>query len=367
MTTQMFPKELLDSLVEKRVDYFVNYTMTHPILEQVAKKLLLTLYQAGGPSLIFLLGSTGVGKTTLLRFIVQSVYKKALNKMKSDKGYIPIAGIISVSPEFSQFDWQDFYIRGLRALQEPLIGYKTNRDRRFAFEDALQNRHSDYFYIDEAQEFRKVPSGRKLRDQTDCLKSISNISKVKFLLVGTYEAETLLDQSDQLTRRSVNIHFPRYTIKNEKEIKTFKGLINSLTCHLPLAEQSDLTSHYDYIYERSLGCFGIMKDWFSRTLGAVLENDNMAHTITLNDLEQHAMSPKKCLTILTAIKKGEETFSETQDQLANLQRGLEVYRNKVDDVTNSVSTKKQQQKKGVGKPNPRHYKLKEEEICEEEK
>jgi len=375
MKIQKFPNELLSSPAQQRVEYFVNHVMSHPILEQVSKELFLTLYQAGGPSLIFLLGPTGVGKTTLLKFLVQAVYKKASSRMESDKGYIPIAGISAIAAEFSQFDWTDFHFRGLRSLQEPLIenkiSYKdSKRKLRFAFEDALQNRHLDAFYIDEAQHMTKVPSGSKLRDQTDCLKSISNISGVRMLLVGTYEADALLDLSDQLCRRSTTINFPRYIIENEKQIKLLKGLINSLTCHLPLAEEPDFATHFEYILERSLGCVGIMKNWFSRTLGAVLEDNDNAHTITLKNLEKQALSPQKCLTILAAIKRGEEKMTETQDEISQLRRGLGLQVEKVNGTSGSDSAKKERQERSksireVGKPSPRRYELGTEAFFEE--
>ena len=115
MVTPKFPHELLQQSATQRVEYFVNYVMSHPLLSQVFTELLEALYQAGGPSLIFLLGPTGVGKTTLLKRLTEIVIERAQAQMELDKGYIPIASITAVSPEFSQFDWHDFYIRGLKS------------------------------------------------------------------------------------------------------------------------------------------------------------------------------------------------------------------------------------------------------------
>lgn len=365
MTEEYFPRNLLDAPVRERVEYFKGFLTSHPVINAVYEELKQVIYQPGGPSLIFLLGPTGVGKTTLLNYLVSKVLEEAQERMEADKGYIPIAGISAVSPEFSQFDWQDFYIRSLRALREPLIDKKISykdpkRKLRFAFEDALKNRHPDVFYIDEAQELRKVPTGRKLRDQTDCLKSISNISSVRLLLTATYEADMLLDLSDQLCRRSITIHFPRYLIGTEEQRDDFKNVIENLTCYMPLAKQPDFLLDWEYIYERTCGCVGIMKEWFARTLGAVLEEDENAETLTLEQLQKHALSASKCLTIFKAIKNGEKRLEENKEDLIDLRQGLGISK----EEPKVSEAPKDKQRQDVGKPKPRSYPLGEAEPIE---
>ena len=144
--------------------------------------------------------------------------------------------------------------------------------------------------MDEAQNLGKVASGRKLRDQTDCLKSLANLGKTRFLLSGTYELLMLRNLSAQLCRRTLDIHFPRYRAEVEQDIRAFKSVVQTFQRYLPLAETPDLLECWDLCYERSIGCVGILKDWLSRTLSAVLERDDMALTLTRKDLERHAWS-----------------------------------------------------------------------------
>lgn len=122
-----FPRELLNQPMQARVAYFVGYTMAHPKLVEAAAKLMHSIEQPAGASLIFIFGPTGVGKSTLLRRVSQKITEAALAHMKIAKGYIPIAGIEAVAPEFSNFDWKDFYYRALLGLQEPMIDNKINR------------------------------------------------------------------------------------------------------------------------------------------------------------------------------------------------------------------------------------------------
>ena len=318
-----FPRELLNQPTPARVAYFVGYTMAHPKLVEAAVKLIHSIEQPAGASLIFIFGPTGVGKSTLLRRVSQKITQAALPQMEIAPGYIPIAGIEAVAPELANFDWKDFYYRVLLALQEPMIDNKINYSStkltlRFALEQALHYRKPDAFYIDEAQNLGKVASGRKLRDQVDCIKSLANIGKTKFLLSGTYELLMLRNLSGQLTRRSIDIHFPRYRAEFDQDVRAFKSVVQSFQRYLPLAEAPDLLGCWDFCYERSIGCVGILKDWLSRTLSAVLERDENALTLTFKDLERHAWSLEQCMIMLCEAKEEEKKLTHRasiQDEL----------------------------------------------------
>ena len=93
-----FPRELLNQPTQARVAYFADYTMAHPRLVEAAVKLMHSIEQPAGASLIFIFGPTGVGKSTfLLRRVSQKITEAALPEMETDKGYIPIAGIEAIS------------------------------------------------------------------------------------------------------------------------------------------------------------------------------------------------------------------------------------------------------------------------------
>lgn len=152
-------------------------------------------------------------------------------------------------------------------------------------EKALQHRRPKLFYVDEAQNLGKVSTGKHLKDQADCIKSISNLGGVPILLVGTYELLYLRNLSAQLCRRSTDIHYPRYRLDIPGDKKAFKNIVATFQRHLPLMEEPALTGNWEFCYERSLGCIGMLKDWLSRTLAGTLLNAGDANTITLADLE----------------------------------------------------------------------------------
>ena len=118
--------------------------------------------------------------------------------------------------------------------------------------------------IDEAQHFSRIATGRRLQDQLDTLKSLSNMTGTLLVLFGSYELHHFRNLSGQLSRRSIDVHFPRYDIRVQDDVEAFRNLLFTFQGELPLAEEPDLDARWDYFYERSLGCAGVLKDWLKR-------------------------------------------------------------------------------------------------------
>ena len=327
-----------------------------------------SVYHAPGISLIFVVGPTGVGKTTLLQRLEQKLTVHALPELKHNQGKIPVVGLEAKAPEFSQFDWKDFYIRLLKVLKEPLVEKKINYGQscskwRSAVESALINRSPDAFYIDEAHHLAMLPSGRKLKDQPETLKSLANLTQVKIIPTGTYDLLPLIDLGDQLCRRSKTIHFQRYHAENTTEAKAFKSVVQTFSYYLPLAKKPDLLSHWEFLYERSLGCVGILKDWLSVTFSAVLDSDAQAQTITLSDLQRYAPTVRQCLVMLKAISMGEQLLEESDEDLLQLQKALKLtpsYLGSVEPKQTLSKKERRRTKKPVAKASARRYPLKKE-------
>lgn len=350
-----FPSSLLRQSIAERIRYFAAYTMPHPKLVEVGDKLTSKIFYPAGTGIIFVYGPTGVGKSTLLQGVSQKLIAAEQQKMNVDKGYIPIVGMEAITPEYSDFDWKDFYIRALISLEEPMIYKKFSRTDtksklRLSLESALRHRHPRAFYVDEAQNFCKVRSGRKLLDQTDCIKSLANLTKTQFVLCGTYELLKLRNLNGQLTRRNAEIHFPRYFVESDEDIQTFQGLLKTFERFLPLTQPPDLLKHWEFCYERSIGCVGIMKDWLTRTLSTVLEREKEGCvSITFKDLERCAWTSQQCKIMLNEAQE-EEGRILTEYSSAFLDNRVEL-----ETVSSSPVAKQETSKKNyssVGKPNP---------------
>ncbi|WP_292730020.1 hypothetical protein [Nostoc sp. JL31] len=89
---------------------------------------------------------------------------------------------------------------------------------------------------------------------------------------------------------------------------------------MPLSEYPDLVTHWEYFYERTLGCVGILKNWLTRALKDALDRD--ATTVTLKDLQKRAWSVAQCQRMFKEIQEGERQLSETETEVQNLRSAL---------------------------------------------
>jgi hypothetical protein len=345
-----FPRHLLNESGASRLNYFKTYTVAHPALKQADQAVWNALREPAGAALIFVVGPTGVGKTTLLTHI-----EKRLIDLVHTQGYpgltqLPALKLDAVSPALTQFKWGDYYQRALLLLQQPRIAYALDDQEqmsqltrwvsgpeerrrigvsntaglRLLFEQALLHRKPYAMLIDEAEHIAKAARGSKLLDQLDHLKSLAIMTRVVHVLVGTYDLMVFRNLSGQLSRRSIDVHFSRYRATSEAEVRAFKSVLWSFQRNLPLEEEPDLLQQWKYCYERSIGCVGILKDWLTRAFAEAIERGEK--TLPLSLLEQHALSVDRCGQMVTEAVSGEAALTE-DDQAAyrlRVRLGLEV-------------------------------------------
>lgn len=339
-----FPRELLTKSISERLNYFSHYTMAHPRLEEAFNFLKRVVSHSSESRVIFIYGPTGVGKTTLRLLIEKWLIESLWSELEADKGCLPVASVEAVVQKSGLFNAKDHLKRCLEALNEPLIDHKINYGTRgiyhnnngqivieskvvetdlgWALEQALKHRKPKIFFIDEAHHMLMVASGRKLTDLPEAIKSLANRTGVVHGLVGTYELLTLHDIGDQLSRRSVYLHFPRYRADSVEDREIFQSVVWGFQLHMPLQQEPDLVSHWDYCYERSLGCVGILKNWLSNALADAITEG--AHTLEMKYLEQRALSVAQCRNILKKIKEGEtyQAQVEAEGEQLRVELGL---------------------------------------------
>jgi len=340
MTPQTeFPSELLLQSSATRLAYFQHKVVAHPHLQETHQQLWQAIQQPSGASLIFVFGPTGAGKTTLRYRLEQQLWEAGRQAIEEDPGHIPVVGLEVAVADADSFRWRDYYKRALVALDEPMLDhkilpdhilhkrvelrdsgrYKVTSELRWALEQALLHRRPTAFIVDEAQHLKRIASGRRLLDQMDTLKSLANMTGITHVLIGTYELLGFAQLSAQLDRRSFEIHFPRYHIDIPEEMLAFKRVLLTFQRHLPLTGEPDLVSQAEYLYERSVGCVGVLKDWLTRALSEALEDGQ--ETLTKTALERQALPHRKLLRMAREIREGEETLaanSHAQTELRSL-------------------------------------------------
>ena len=325
-----------------RLDRFRSFTVAHPRLVEVKNTLMNAIRGAEPNSLIFVFGPTGVGKTTLRLKTEQLITTELLSELHEDHTRIPIVSVEAVAPESGSFNWRDHYKRLLIRLDEPLIDYKLNRhveehpiepprcfmptaravgtDYRYAVEQAIRYRRPLAVMIDEAQHLGKTASGRRLLDQLDVIKSIANQTKTVHVLFGTYDLLAFRNLNGQLSRRSIDVHFGRYRAEDPQDRQTFVNVLQSFEKELPFEHPADLVNEWEFLYERSLGCVGVLKEWLVRAVTtAFRENRNR---LTRAHLEAHALSVAQCEQMHAETADGELKLAEGSQAIIQLRGRL---------------------------------------------
>lgn len=341
---QSFPRELLDQSPSERLAYFKAYTVAHPFLERANKEIWDALQEPGGALMIFIVGPTGVGKTTLWEYIDRRLTEAAQTRMLQDPDHMPVINLYAMAPSSRQFRWPDFYTRALMTVSEPLIDYKVDSSaiipvynekmRRHvppqlvgdaamlqrSWEQVLKYRNPDAIFVDEAQHLAKTASGSRLIDQLDHVKSLAVATKTMHVLAGTYELLVFRNLNAQLSRRSIDVHLPRYRADVKDERLAFQKVLLTFQRQLPLAEAPDLVHQWKICYVHTMGCVGLLKDWLTKALREAVESGEK--TISPALLLKHAASVDRCEQIITDIEEGERSLSADPQATERLMQRL---------------------------------------------
>jgi hypothetical protein len=247
--------------------------------------------------------------------------------LKTDPARLPVVSVEAVAPPSGNFNWRDHFRRMLYEMNEPLIDQKRKmggcdvgvhfmpgikahgEEYHHAVEQALRYRRPRAVLVDEAQHLAKMASGRRLLDQLDVIKSIANRTGTVHVLLGTYDLLAFRNLSGQLSRRSVDVHFCRYRAANAEDRGTFLNVLGSFERQMPLSEPPELVANWEFLYERSIGCVGVLKEWLVRALVAALSRG--ASKLTLRDLAAQALTISQCEKMLAEVTEGEARLTES--------------------------------------------------------
>lgn len=332
-----FPRSLLAEPWRVRLAHFQRYTVAHPRLIEAKERLIAAIQNSEPNSLIFVFGPTGVGKTTLRLKAEHILTAELREQLEQDRGRLAVVSVEAIAPESGSFSWRDHFKRLLLQMNEPLIEYKqdlqsgfvvraparpkpTTGEYRYGVEQALRFRRPAAVMIDEAQHLAKIASGRRLLDQLDVIKSIANQSQTVHVLYGTYDLLAFRNLNGQLSRRSVDVHFPCYQAESAADRKAFLSVLNSFAQQLPLPDPPDLARDWEFLYERSVGCVGVLKQWLIRSLSVALRAGEA--TLSRHNLEGQAPSVAQADKIISEASEGEMRLMDSNEAVLRLREQL---------------------------------------------
>ncbi len=382
MTNQYgFPPELLDQSPQRRLDFFKspNDTIMHKSLRLAYDKVHRVIYEPAGASIILVIGPSGVGKSTLVRLLEKKIFEESLARMETDPGWIPIVCVAARAPGRGTFRWKNFYQEILIAVDEPQINQKINYEQqgirrsrdgklvvnsmatedslRSAMEKALIHRKPYTLGVDEFQHIGKLAGSEVLQAHMDCVKSAVNTTKIPWTGFGTYQLLTFVKLSPQLSRRTKVIHFPRYRLEFDEEIKEFKRVLEYFQYQMPLLETPLLKQKYwEFCYERSIGNIGFLKDWLTDAYDLALCEE--AKTLTLEHLQATAKSSSECEQMATEAIEGEEELTDSKEKSNNLRiiLGLKKGKPPKNETEGAAKDSNQQKKNTKSQKNKKPFK-----------
>jgi hypothetical protein len=316
-----------------RLQRFMAYRVAHPALVRVDAELSEVLADPGPTLLVLLVGPTGVGKTTLLQALTARILEREADDLRRNPARIPIAGINVIQTENGRFDEADYYRRALAALHEPLIQRKiaandfvtdpllkppprlaSVADLRRMLERALVWRGPLAFWLDNAH---ALASGW-VEQRLEWLRSLADATNTPHVLAGTYDLLHLWNLNGQLGRRSHEINFGRYHLDQPVDQEDFLRVLVSFEQQLP--EGTNLLDGWELLYERSIGCVGIIKDWLTLAYRTALKSGS--ESVSIEHLERTAPPADKAWRQLEEASLGERRLSTRTEARTRLRIAL---------------------------------------------
>lgn len=359
--------------IAKKVQEFKGLRILHPRLIDAEKEMMVAIRDCPRNAILYLYGPSGVGKSTLKEKLESNILREASLELVQNKNRVALVSVEAPSPDSGTFKWREHFKLILQSLDEPLLDLRTDRvgqkltpsmilaaqnNARVAVAayqtsvtTALKFRQPIALITDEAQHIAKVASGRHIVDQLDVIKSVANSSETPHLLVGTYELLKMRILNGQAARRSLEVDFGRYRADVDEDAIAFRDVIDKFARKMPFDKPPNLLAHWDFLYERTIGCVGILKDWLVRALSQALWEDT--GTVQLSNLQDTALSVKAISRLLDECLAGEAIFKETEEEHKLIRARMKLDRDKGRQPTTtpqSVEPATQPAPKRIGKP-----------------
>lgn len=356
------PMTLLNASIQDKLAYFKAKQVKHRKVEGAAITLREIL-NGNQCTIANIFGPTGIGKSTLLEKMV--AHLEANPKQKQRDGDRPVILETAATAIGKANVYRDLFNRlilnihgannlrdenAIQVIEKLLLGRETTVSSKLMrkLENAIRVKNVEVIFIDEAQHLKAGKSGQLLQEQMDVLKYLTDKTGIKLVLCGTYELRLFASLSGQAARRSRNVHFERYLL-NDADIEEFKNIILTFQKALPLEEEPQLIDQWEFLYEKSIGCVGILKDLLNAALAKALTSG--AKTIAVDILHSVALDNNSLIQIIKEASEGEGLCNA--DQSSTLRRLVYGAKNNkavpVPEITEKIIDKR---KRRIGQQKP---------------
>ena len=308
----------------------------HPRIAQIIDDVQLMLDAGRNSSLLMISGPTGVGKTTLGKYLVEAELDQQMAAIAADPGFVPAIRVEAPSSGEKEFSWRMFYENILTALDGEFssprqaygvdaatgrvvrpLGPQTHRlaGLRTAVERSFRERRTRFVVVDEAAHMMRQCNPHQLERQLDTLKSLSNQCGVQWVLLGSYDLFELMSLSGQLARRTHVMHFSRYRQDDAGDVQVFKACLKHLSSRMPALKNLDLLPFAENFQSNTLGCIGTLRDVLERLDRLVSDRGWTEQTLC-----SALMTETQVNRILQEVLEGEERIAPGLHRSLNLNK-----------------------------------------------
>jgi DNA polymerase III delta prime subunit len=328
---------------KKKVDSLREVTVRHSRFYTVFSQLAHQAQFAPPGHLIFVIGPTGAGKTTLAKTFATQL-DGHFRAVGTSRGQIPVIYMNLKLEQSKGFVWRRYYLGTLRELDEPLLDKKVDLaaelaklrnagltvgpyaandqeigDLRDCLELQLDARKTRYVLTDEANLLAMTKDSRKDKQaQMEVLKSLAaSAPTTRFVFFATSDALPLLHLSPQLSRRVLVIRFEPYGDTKDELIALGSALLPYLQS-VPNGYAFDLSKQIKTIQRTTSGLYGATAEWVQRATAEALLAER---PLSWNDMEKAAPDPQTIASLKRDVLQFRAFFSEAQPQAPSPEAG----------------------------------------------
>ncbi|QSI33250.1 AAA family ATPase [Variovorax sp. RKNM96] len=278
----------LSKEAQKKQSAFFNVRVRHRKLDELLDDLALLLTAQTESNIIFVVGATGVGKSTMNSNLLGNLSAFFAEEEENDASVISIVYVEAYANGETRHGFRALYEDMLDGLHEPGTERKTaieikdgrvvlNPRRRQTIaslrrqiESAFKYRKSRICVIDEAFHMSRFAKEAAVMDT---LKSVANKTGIKLVLVGSFDLLDFAMEHGQIARRTAILNFDHYHQDIEDDRKEFKEIVKKLTAKWPCAAVPNFFAISDDLMEASLGCVGLLKSLLLDASAMQLRNE----------------------------------------------------------------------------------------------
>ncbi|WP_289132198.1 AAA family ATPase [uncultured Spongiibacter sp.] len=312
--------------VESAISRLKETKIVHRNWQSALSKAFATLSMASPGDVVCITGPSRAGKTKLISELSTLLCGEVDFE---STGLIPavVVDAENTGPH-GKFATKAFTLRMLQAVKHPMYGFTgsdihedctqskaeraTESTLRVALENAFLHRKTRFLFIDEAQHVKYVSKGAiggyAVLDSWKCMAKSSGLVLV---VVGAYPILQVVGNSPHLIGRKSQIHFPRY-YSNEEDLTEFARILSSYDRMVSeFADGPVLSESIDILYQGSLGCIGLLRQWIIRSAALCIASDTKLSRKTLID---EMLSKADLQAISAEIYEGETMLTAPEYQ-----------------------------------------------------